>query len=222
MSMAFRHWLASAYLVLRSAMRISTIMTTCVSGPVMAVLAGKLSANQSDCAPVAGKSTLNRLEGSREEPGRYHKISHDGRAIEALFADLFLEAHAQPPQQIIFGSRRHHAADGRRPEQTDRPHQKAAPFLNGVLSRFATGRALRTVVTVKGDRETKKRHSPSPRRCSLACCQALFNCILVGDKPFARTLAGVEQGSESRLTCEGSKDLLQVIDTEGVPAFALL
>jgi hypothetical protein len=69
--------------------------------PVMAVLAGKLSANRSDCAPVAGKSTLNRLERSREEPGRYHKISHDGRAIEALFVDLFLEAHAQPPQQII-------------------------------------------------------------------------------------------------------------------------
>jgi hypothetical protein len=30
--------------------------------PTMAVLAGKLSARRKDCAPLAGKSTLNRLE----------------------------------------------------------------------------------------------------------------------------------------------------------------
>ena len=30
--------------------------------PVLAVLAGKLEARRSDCAPLAGKSTLNRLE----------------------------------------------------------------------------------------------------------------------------------------------------------------
>ena len=33
--------------------------------PVLAVLAGKLEARRSDCAPLAGKSTLNRLELSR-------------------------------------------------------------------------------------------------------------------------------------------------------------
>jgi len=69
--------------------------------PVMAVLAGKLAARRSDCAPLAGKSTLNRLELSRPEPARYHKISYDGAAIEGLFVDLFLEAQAQAPQQII-------------------------------------------------------------------------------------------------------------------------
>jgi hypothetical protein len=67
----------------------------------MAVLAGKLLARRKDCAPVAGKSTLNRLELSRAEPTRYHKISHDGATIERLFVDLFLEAHAQAPKQII-------------------------------------------------------------------------------------------------------------------------
>jgi Transposase DDE domain group 1 len=69
--------------------------------PVMAVLAGKLAARRSDCAPLAGKSTLNRLELSRPEPTRYHKISYDGAKIESLFVDLFLEAHAAPPQQIV-------------------------------------------------------------------------------------------------------------------------
>jgi len=69
--------------------------------PIMAVLGGKLSARRSDCAPLAGKSTLNRLELSRVAPSRYHKISHDTAAIERLFVDLFLEAHGKAPKQII-------------------------------------------------------------------------------------------------------------------------
>jgi hypothetical protein len=69
--------------------------------PVLAVLAGKLAARRSDCAPLAGKSTLNRLELSRAAPTRYHKISHDAAAIESLFVDLFLDAHNNPPQQIV-------------------------------------------------------------------------------------------------------------------------
>jgi hypothetical protein len=68
--------------------------------PVMAVLAGKLTAKRADCAPLAGKSTLNRLELSREQPSRYHKISYDAAAIEELFVELFLDAHAVPPPQI--------------------------------------------------------------------------------------------------------------------------
>ena len=69
--------------------------------PVMAVLAGKLEARRQDCAPVAGKSTLNRLELSRPEPTRYHKISHEPAPIARLFVDLFLQAHAKPPAQIV-------------------------------------------------------------------------------------------------------------------------
>jgi Transposase DDE domain group 1 len=68
--------------------------------PVMAVLGGKLEARRADCAPLAGKSTLNRLELSRPEPTRYHKISCDAAAIEGLFVDLFLDAHSAPPPQI--------------------------------------------------------------------------------------------------------------------------
>lgn len=69
--------------------------------PMMAVLAGKLEARRADCAPVAGKSTLNRLELSELTPTRYHKISHNPIAIRTLLVDLFLEAHARPPRQII-------------------------------------------------------------------------------------------------------------------------
>jgi len=69
--------------------------------PVMALLAGKLAARRKDCAPVAGKSTLNRLELSRPLATRYHKIAHDPAAIERLFVHVFLEARRQPPKQII-------------------------------------------------------------------------------------------------------------------------
>jgi hypothetical protein len=69
--------------------------------PLMALLAGKLAARRKGCAPVAGKSTLNRLELSREAATRYHKIAHDPTAIERLFVTLFLEAHEAAPAEII-------------------------------------------------------------------------------------------------------------------------
>ena len=48
----------------------------------------------------AGKSTLNRLESSKPEPSRYHKLSYDAEAVDRLFVDLFLEAHRTAPSQI--------------------------------------------------------------------------------------------------------------------------
>jgi DDE family transposase len=69
--------------------------------PIMAVLAGKLTARRKNCAPVAGKSTLNRLELGKAEPTPYHKIGHDPLSIEAAFVDLFLEAQRRAPPQII-------------------------------------------------------------------------------------------------------------------------
>jgi len=68
---------------------------------LLAVILGKIEAKRSDCAPIAGKSTLNRLELSRPEPTKYHKISHDETAVEKLFVDLFIEAHGRAPRQIV-------------------------------------------------------------------------------------------------------------------------
>ena len=69
--------------------------------PVLAVLAGKLDAQRQHCAPLAGKSTLNRLEHAPAAPSRYHKIGHDPAAIEGLFVELFLEAYKAPPKEIV-------------------------------------------------------------------------------------------------------------------------
>jgi len=67
--------------------------------PLLAVLAGKRAVEE----PLAGKSTLNRLEltpvGSPLLE-RYHKISYAVEALDALLVDIFLEAHRKPPREI--------------------------------------------------------------------------------------------------------------------------
>jgi hypothetical protein len=72
--------------------------------PVMAVLAGKLQPTRADCQPLAGKSTLNRLEHASAVPGKaekYHKVDYDLGKAERLLVDLFLEAHPKAPAQIV-------------------------------------------------------------------------------------------------------------------------
>ncbi len=62
--------------------------------PLMAVLSGQRKLED----PLAGKSTLNRLElpgGSK----RYHKIDYAPAKIDALLCDLFIESHGEAPQR---------------------------------------------------------------------------------------------------------------------------
>jgi hypothetical protein len=70
---------------------------------VFGALLGKLTAKRrADCAALAGKSTLNRLE-LHESAGssRYHKIRPDQEAIERLWVDVFLDAHHEAPREIV-------------------------------------------------------------------------------------------------------------------------
>jgi hypothetical protein len=70
--------------------------------PVLALLSETLTPKRQDCAMLAGKSTLNRLELSvAGAPTRYHKVGYEGAAIAALFVDLFREAHGTPPREIV-------------------------------------------------------------------------------------------------------------------------
>ena len=50
---------------------------------------------------MAGKSTLNRLEHAPVGAHRYRRIGHDAGVIEALFVDLFLDAHEQVPERLV-------------------------------------------------------------------------------------------------------------------------
>jgi hypothetical protein len=78
------------------------------SDPLLAVMAGcaDVSGQQRRKArdrgnPLAGKSTLNRLEQSRDTPDRYRKINYDAKAIDELWVQIFLESHPEEPEEII-------------------------------------------------------------------------------------------------------------------------
>ena len=69
--------------------------------PLLAAVLGKLKPKRRGaCAPLAGKSTLNRLERGPHS-ARYHQIGHRPEAVEALFVELFLDAYAKPPERIV-------------------------------------------------------------------------------------------------------------------------
>src|SRR5512134_2844400 len=70
--------------------------------PVLALWSNRLAPRRKSCAALAGKSTINRLEHApRSSCDRYRKIAVDGNAIETLFVDLFLDAHAEAPEEIV-------------------------------------------------------------------------------------------------------------------------
>jgi hypothetical protein len=66
--------------------------------PLMGVLAGK---DQPGADTLAGKSTLSRMELGDGTPDRYKKITFWRPAVDDLLVDVFLEAHATPPEQIV-------------------------------------------------------------------------------------------------------------------------
>jgi DDE family transposase len=68
--------------------------------PLLALTSGKRKLEE----PLAGKSTLNRLEltpAGSPLHDRYHKITYSTEAVDALLVDIFLEAHAKAPRQIV-------------------------------------------------------------------------------------------------------------------------
>jgi len=79
--------------------------------PLLAILAEKADptgdrrARERDRGKaLAGKSTLNRLELTKAEVAakeRYKKIALDQGAVDRLLGEVFLEAQAQPPAEIV-------------------------------------------------------------------------------------------------------------------------
>jgi len=79
--------------------------------PLLATLVGKTDPTGQDRLrprdqgkPLAGKSTLNRLEltpADATAAARYKKIVADADAIDRLFIEVFVQAHATPPTRIV-------------------------------------------------------------------------------------------------------------------------
>jgi hypothetical protein len=78
--------------------------------PLLATLVGKgdptgqhRRRKQDRGKPLAGKSTLNRLELTPKSgpERRYKKIVLDGEAVDRFFVDVFLQAHRTPPERVV-------------------------------------------------------------------------------------------------------------------------
>jgi Transposase DDE domain group 1 len=65
--------------------------------PVFGILAGRNELEE----PLAGKSTLNRMELGTGTKDRYKKITFWKEAIDELLVRVFLESHQKAPDQII-------------------------------------------------------------------------------------------------------------------------
>jgi hypothetical protein len=79
--------------------------------PMLAVAVGKVDPTGAGRArardrgkPLAGKSTLNRLEltpAGADASDRYKKIVASCASIEDLFVQLFIDAHTRPPKRVV-------------------------------------------------------------------------------------------------------------------------
>lgn len=74
--------------------------------PMFGIAVGKLESEHVRCAPLAGKSTLNRLEQAMHvetdlSEQRYVKFCVNPHRMESLLVEMFLEQEASEPKQII-------------------------------------------------------------------------------------------------------------------------
>ena len=65
--------------------------------PVFGILAGKEDLNE----PLAGKSTLNRMELGTGINDRYKKITFWKEGVDELLVNVFIESHDEAPAEIV-------------------------------------------------------------------------------------------------------------------------
>jgi len=65
--------------------------------PVFGILSGRTAQDE----PLAGKSTLNRMELGTGINGRYKKITYWKEAVDELLVSVFIEAHQSAPAEIV-------------------------------------------------------------------------------------------------------------------------
>ena len=72
--------------------------------PLLALLSGKIEGRRKGCAPLAGKSTLSRLENAPAggKPSRYAKICHVTEKLQDVLAELFIHSwQGLPPERLV-------------------------------------------------------------------------------------------------------------------------
>ena len=71
--------------------------------PAIGVTLDQIEPGRSDCAPLAGKSTLNRFElaAAGQSVSKHRKIVADFDAMDTLNVELFIESCKVPPKEIV-------------------------------------------------------------------------------------------------------------------------
>ena len=71
--------------------------------PAIGVTLDQIEPGRSDCAPLAGKSTLNRWElaAAGQSVSKHRKIVADFDAMDTLKVELFIESYKVPPKEIV-------------------------------------------------------------------------------------------------------------------------
>ena len=71
--------------------------------PAIGVTLDQIEPGRSDCAPLAGKSTLNRFElaAAGQSVSKHRKIVADFDAMDKLNVELFIESYKVPPKEIV-------------------------------------------------------------------------------------------------------------------------
>ena len=72
--------------------------------PLPALLSGRLEARRKGCAPLAGKSTLSRLEHppAGGKPSRYARIDHDPEKLRDVLVESFIDSwRGLPPSRLV-------------------------------------------------------------------------------------------------------------------------
>ena len=71
--------------------------------PALQAVAGRMTPRRADCAPLAGKSTLNRLELSAagRDDRKARKIVVNTQRLDELLVALCVESFASPPEEVV-------------------------------------------------------------------------------------------------------------------------
>ena len=150
--------------------------------PLFHVLAGKLEAKRSDCAPVAGKSTLNRLEHRpRREAGKYPRSITMRRAWKHCSWTSSSMATSKRRRRSC-STRRHRRHDPRRARRSVLPWLLRQLLLPAALHLLRPVPARRQAAPRqhrrgrrrgrRGRPDRRPHPGPAGRRCG-SCCAAI-------------------------------------------------
>src|SRR5262249_22140110 len=100
LSTRLRRWCCNGWSASRWAMKTSTTTMNC--GTIRCWRCWLANSRRSGriARRWRGRPRRTRWGRARPPPPRHPKVSHDPAAIEALFVEVFLEAHRRPPAQI--------------------------------------------------------------------------------------------------------------------------